>query len=184
MENTVLTINKNYNTLNVDGSEIKISQYLPIRDKYDLISITLQRATVDEIINPVLEEMYFYANILFMYTDIVFSEEEKADPSEVYDKFKSSGILAEIISKIDKDEYNDLCELLNNTEEAYIKYSNTAASVIKKIINDLPQNAETAKKIVENFNPEQFQSVIDFATSANGGRNIFTNQMASKLAQK
>ena len=43
------------------------------------------------------------------------------------------------------------------------------------VINNLPKNAEAAAKIVEQFNPERFKAVVDFARYANGGRDINTN---------
>ena len=36
-------------------------------------------------------------------------------------------------------------------------------------------DAEAAAKIVENFDPNQFKAVVDFARYANGGRDIKTN---------
>lgn len=48
-------------------------------------------------------------------------------------------------------------------------------AAITHLINDLPANAEAAAKIVDNFNPEQYKAVVDFAKYANGGRNIVTN---------
>ena len=53
-----------------------------------------------------------------------------------------------------------------------LKYNTTAAAIVSKFINDLPKNAEIAAQIVDNFDKEKFQNVIDFAKSANGGRAI------------
>ena len=46
---------------------------------------------------------------------------------------------------------------------------------LNKVMEDLPANAEAAAKIVENFDPNQFKAVVDFARYANGGRDIKTN---------
>ena len=53
-----------------------------------------------------------------------------------------------------------------------LKYNTTAAAVIRSLITDLPKQAEAANKIIENFDKEKFQAVIDFAQAANGGRPI------------
>jgi hypothetical protein len=35
---------------------------------------------------------------------------------------------------------------------------------------------EQVGEIINNFDPAKYQNVVDFATAANGGRNINTNQ--------
>ena len=44
--------------------------------------------------------------------------------------------------------------------------------VITEIIDNLPLQAEQMQKIVDNFDPQKFQNVLDFAKAANGGREI------------
>lgn len=56
-----------------------------------------------------------------------------------------------------------------------MRYRASVGAVLNNVINNLPKNAETAAKIVEQFNPEQFKAVVDFARYANGGRDINTN---------
>ena len=53
-----------------------------------------------------------------------------------------------------------------------MRYNNTAAGVIRKLVDDLPANAEAVQEIVDKFDPEKYQAVIDFAKAANGGREI------------
>jgi hypothetical protein len=53
-----------------------------------------------------------------------------------------------------------------------LTYNTTTAAVISKFIDDLPANAEAAKKIVDNFDQTKYKAVIDFAQAANGGRTL------------
>ena len=76
---------------------------------------------------------------------------------------------------MNEDELEKLLSWLDQTVKMTMKYKNTAGAVIQSIIQDLPKNAEAAADIVKNFDPSQYQAVIDFATAANGGRNINTN---------
>ena len=62
--------------------------------------------------------------------------------------------------------------MIERTMKEDLQYNTTAASVIKSIIVDLPKSAEAANSIVDNFDPEKFQAVLDFAKAANGGREI------------
>ena len=65
-----------------------------------------------------------------------------------------------------------LNEILEETLRMRLEYKSTIASVINGFIEDLPANAQAAKEIVEKFNPEDFQQVIQFAQAANGNRPI------------
>ena len=76
---------------------------------------------------------------------------------------------------MNEDEYNELFSQLNEMKEENSKYRRSAGAIVSQFIDDLPANAEAAAKIVENFDPKQFKAVVDFATYANGGRNINTN---------
>lgn len=76
---------------------------------------------------------------------------------------------------MNEDEYNGLFMQLNAIKEASTANRMSVAAIISQLIDNLPANAETAAKIVESFDPKQFKAVVDFATYANGGRNINTN---------
>ncbi|MBO7079189.1 MAG: hypothetical protein J6W64_05215 [Bacilli bacterium] len=56
--------------------------------------------------------------------------------------------------------------------EDLIRYRGTAAAVVNAFIQDLPRNAEIAKEIVDSFDPQKYQEVVEFAKAANGGRAI------------
>jgi hypothetical protein len=48
----------------------------------------------------------------------------------------------------------------------------SVSGLIQSFIQDLPAQAEAAMNIVNNFDKEKFQNVINFAKAANGGRDI------------
>jgi hypothetical protein len=51
-------------------------------------------------------------------------------------------------------------------------YNTTAAGVIYNLFKELPAQAENLKEIIDNFDPQKYQAVVDFAKAANGGREI------------
>lgn len=155
--------------------EINVKEYLPISDKNDLIQIALQKAEEDGLYNEILLDVYFHLNIIYLYTDIEFSTEDREDEMQLYDLLETNGIITEVLAHMGEGEYQNLRELLITMRDLHMKYSNSAAAVLQRIITDLPKNAAAAQQIVNNFNPEQYQAVVDFATAANGGRNINTN---------
>ena len=169
-----LNISKDISTTSFKFKDqsIEVLKYLPIRDKYDLIDITLQKAEEDGYYNPIKLDVYFNLNIVYLYTNLIFTEEERADEEKLYDELKSSGLMDAIISTVAEEEYNDLIGLMDDLINAKMTYKLSAAGIANKVIHDLPKNAEAAAKIVNSFDPEKFQAVINFAAAANGNRPI------------
>lgn len=151
---------------------IEVAQYLPIDEKYDLIMITLQKAKEDILYNPIKLDMYFHLHLVYMYTNLYFTDKQKEDEAKIYDALEGSGLLTEIIKNMNEAEYNDLWEKINDYMEAELRYTTTTAAALRAIINDLPAQAQAAADIVNNFDKEKFSEVTNFAKALNGGRDI------------
>ena len=174
MHLTDLTLQDNTILINdiINNNNIKVNQYISIEDKNSIIQLALQNSEEDTIYNECKLKMYFELYIVYMYSDIDFTQEEKDDAVQTYDILASNGIIQAIIAAIPQTEYVELCNMFEVTKKNKMKYKNSIAATIYRFVNDLPINAEAAKEIIEKFNPEDFQQVIDFAKAANGGRNI------------
>ena len=170
--NLKLKINNEVKTFKFNDIDIEVSQYLPIEDKYDLISIVANEAFENGICNPLKLDMLFHLYLVFLYTNINFTDKQKEDLTKLYNQLKSNGILDQVLTNIPEDEYNTLYRYLIELTENQFKYNRSIASLISSLIHDLPKQAEAAMSIVENFDKEKFQNVIDFAKAANGGRDI------------
>lgn len=158
--------------INFGDSKIEVQQYLPIQDKIDLIDITLQKAKEGRLYNPIKVDMFFHLNLIYLYTNITFTDKQREDEYKLYDNLQSNGIISQVIAAMNENEYNGLLNMINEKIENELRYNTTAAAVISKIIDDLPRNAEAAQKIVNGFDREKYQAVVDFAKAANGGREI------------
>ena len=156
----------------IENTDIEVLQYLPIEDKYDLIRIALQKSKDEGIYNPLILDMYFHLFIVYMYTNISFTDKQKENEYKIYDTLKSTNLIDKILEAIPENEYNDLITFLAEELEIREKYDLSISAILAKFINDLPENADAALNIVNNFDPEKFQLVKDFAEAANGGRPI------------
>jgi len=134
--------------------------------------ITLQKSLENGIYNDFKLNFYFELNLVYMYTNISFTEKQREDEFKIYNNLKSNGFFELFYQALDENEYNELFTQLNTIRKEKTKENRSVTSIINKFINDLPSNAEAAAKIVENFNPEQFKNVMEFAKYANGGRDI------------
>ena len=182
--NMKLKVNTQVNTFDFCGQKIEVLKYLPAKDKYDLLMVTLQKATEQGAYNDFLVNMYFELNLVYMYTNISFTEKQREDEYKLYDSLKSNGFFDSFYQALNEDEYNQLFASLNTLRKDTITYRMSMSSVISNIINSLPQNAEAAAKIVEQFDPNQFKAVIDFAKAANGGRDINSTQSINQTVKE
>lgn len=155
-----------------NNNSIEIKQYLPIEEKYNLVMVTLQEAKESNIYNPLKIDLFFHLNLVYMYTNINFTEKQKEDASKLYDNLMSSGLLAQIISKIPTEEYDMLYTYLENIKNDLDKYGQSFKAILDAIINELPEKASEAMKILESFNPEDYKSVIAFAKASNNGNPV------------
>ena len=175
-----LKMNNQVNTFTIDNIQVNVKKYLPVSDKIDLIQVALQKAEEDDIQNEMKLDVYFHLNIIYLYTDIEIGQEEREDEMELYDILDSNNIIDQVIAHMEKGEYVELRDYLERMEADSLSYKNTAAAVLNKIIQDLPKNAAAAAEIVNSFDQEKYQAIEDFATAANGGRNIRTNLPVEK----
>ena len=178
--NLKLKVNDTVQIVKYGDAEIEVLQYLPVADKTDLISITVQQAMENGVIHPVRLEQYFYLNIMYLYTNFNFTDKQKEDPDKLYDMLESNGVIDAVIGAMNQEEYDGLYKALEDYMETLAKHESSAAYMIGKIINDLPLNAAAAAEIVDNFKPEKYQAVVDFAQAANGGRTLATVPDAQK----
>lgn len=169
-----LKIKENVKTITFNDLSIEVNQYLPIEDKESLISIVLQNTydVKNNVYNVIEMDKYFHLYLIYLYTNISFTDKQKEDENKLYDMFKSNGLMDEIIKNIPEDEYNMLYNYLLDEAKNRIKSKRSVVGLIQSLINDLPTQAEAAKKIMDDFDPQKFQEVINFAKAANGGRDI------------
>ena len=155
-----------------NGTKIEVKQYLPIEDKYDLVMVTLQKSLEDGIYNPIKIDMYFHLNMVYMYTNLSFTDKQKENEMKIYDCLESNFFINAMLAEIPEEEYTNLYEYMQDIIGDTLNYKNTAGAVIQSFINDLPKNAEIASNIVDSFDKDKYKEVIEFAKYANAGRNI------------
>jgi len=161
-----LNLNHDVKTFSFQNKEIEVKQHISVVDKNDLIQIALQKSYENGIYNDILTDAYFHLNIIYLYTNIEFAPEDKEDELALYDKLYQSNLLNSVLACMDSDEYNNLVEIMNGEIQKRMQYNNSAAAVLQSIIQDLPANAAAAADIVNNWDPQKFQSVQDMVNLA------------------
>lgn len=154
-----------------NGVTINVKQYLPISDKMSLINIALENSICgDGYYDPVLLEMLFNVYVVFSYTDLEFTDEEKGEIGQIYDEMLSNGYIDKILNAIPENEYNELLGYLEEKRAAAERYKGSLADAIQNLMTNLPKNAEAAQKIIDEFDENKYANVINFAKAANNGK--------------
>ena len=82
-----LKTNTEVTTVDFNDTKIEILKYLPVSDKYDLIMATLSKAAEDVLYNPLKVDMYFHLHLVYMYTNISFTDKQREDELKLYDRY-------------------------------------------------------------------------------------------------
>ena len=167
-----LKTDNSVNTFDFNGNTIEVLKYLPIKDKYDLITMTLERAEEEGVYNPVMMEAYFHLYLVYMYTNLTFTEKQREDELKLYDTLQSSGFISKMIEKISDVEYNTLYTYLEETADYLTEYKNTSKYFAKNLLSDMTGKIDNLQNMINEIDEEKYTQVIDFAKALNGGREI------------
>lgn len=149
----------------IGEQEIEVKQYLPVQKRLELISnVANYSADANNFANPVKVEVMFDLEVVFAYTNITFTEKQKADLVKLYDLLKENGIFDLIIDAIPEGEYDSLwADTWSCISEIY-RYQNSILGlldIIKTDYNDTGLNIEELwSKLADRENVEFLQDVM------------------------
>ena len=164
---TKLSLSKNQEVKIVEfnGQDIEIKQYLPVNDKFEVISNIINRSADDNnFANPLKVEIFTTLEIISTYTNISFTEKQKEDPSKLFDLVVSSGLYKEIICAIPHTEIESLQCYINSTIDAVYKYRNSIMGLLENITADYSnlnlEATEIQKKLADPNNMQLLRDVL------------------------
>ena len=164
------SINKENTVIDFNGSQIEILPDISISDKYDLIMITLQKSFEKGIYNPIKLDMYFNLNLIYLFTNIVFTADERADEAALYDTLHRSGLISLVRENI--REVIELHLVLMNVAETHMKYRNTFASAFSTFVEELPRNMASVQEILNNMDPEKMAPLAGLFSTLNSAESV------------
>lgn len=167
-----LKVDNSVETFDFNGNTIEVLKYLPIQDKYDLITMTLERAEEEGVYNPVMMEAYFHLYLVYMYTNLTFTDKQREDELKLYDTLQSSGFITQMLEKISEVEYNTLYTYLEETAEYLIEYKNTLKYFAQNLLSDMAGKLDGLQNMINEVDEGKYAQAIDFAKALNGGREI------------
>lgn len=158
--------------ISIGEKTVEIKQYLPVSEKESLIDSVLQKSIIRGVYSPLAVEMFFNLNIIYLYTNISFSESQRSDERKLYDAFESNGYIDQIVQAIPNDEYSYLWKMMQESIENWFKYNLSAAGIFRDFIELLPTNAQKAADIINGINTADISNVIGFAKAINNNQEF------------
>lgn len=156
---------KEFKTFTWRRQEIKVSQYLPIDEKIALIDIALQKSMYNGMVHPLQLKKYYELGLVYMYSDIVFSEEDRTDEAKIYDELYASGLLNEIIKNIPAKEIQTCAEMLNKLCEENKTYKRSAVGFIETVIALIDKKLPSFIDQFKTLSPEAVQMLSTLGIS-------------------
>ena len=142
---------------------IEVYQYLPVADKYDLVMITLQKSEEGYLYNPIKLDMFFHLHLVYMYSNLNFTQKQKEDEEKIYDCLRSNGLLDKILENFPEAEYKELMKFLEELIDVKYRFNLSAAGTVDRILTDLPRQAEAMQEILQEYDPNKINNIMELA---------------------
>ena len=146
--------NDSIRVIKINDNEIEVKQYLPIEDKIDLVQIALQQAETDFGYNAMLVDVYFYLYIVYFYSNIHFTDEEKAQPLELFDILSSNGVISAVAAAIPSEEFEDIKEYIDTQFEMNTQFKSSLLYLFNIVIDKI-------KDATKYLNENDYEKILN-----------------------
>lgn len=161
-------------TFTWNEQEIEVKQYLSLQEKMNVANEMIAEITEKtEYLNPLIINAIFELAVVFNYSNINFTEKQKADLIKTYDILKEVNIISSIIHSIPEAEFQELKTLSFAFLKNIMDYRNSAYAIINNFVDnanaqslDLDQIVQTVKnnpeilELSRNFNQMEYNPLI------------------------
>ena len=156
-----LKVPKEYRNFTFLDRTIQVISYLPVNEKRDIIETAYQKAANGLNFNPILFSVYFLLNIIYSYTNLTFTDNQRENELELFDMIVTSGLLDEVIGRISDSEKAFFTSHTNNYILTKISTDYSAAGVVNNGINAVNTISAIISDKLSNVSDETIQALID-----------------------
>lgn len=159
-------VQENVKILTFDGVDIEVKQYLPINDKLQfVVNVIGNAADGNRFYNPMKIEAFATLEILFMYTNLSFTDTQKKDLSKLFDICVSNGLAGAVMQTIPKNEVDGLLGLVYNSADNIYKQMNSVYGIIENLAQNQNDDAVSLNDVSEKLNnPENLNLLKEIVT--------------------
>lgn len=117
--------------------EIEIKQFIPVEEKLNIVSSIINKSVDDNgYYNAGKLEIFTCLEIIENYTNVSFTDEQKEDPTTLYDLMYWNGFFDKIFSFIPEEEIDFIRSVTKETIKSIYAYKNSAVGILETVSND------------------------------------------------
>lgn len=165
-------INEEVTKVETNVGDILVKKEIPMKDVLELIDIIVETSYEKNLYNPSKVSIGLVVGIFLSYTDIEFTEEEKADWANIYQIVVSNDLINVVFSAISQNQRTFIYEGVDGLLEARQKTDGNFASVVRYIMDKAPQQAEAISKIIDSWDQSKFEYIKEIANQNGLNSNI------------
>lgn len=160
-----LTLNNITKAFDWNGNIIEVKQYLPINEKLDLIENTLKNS-IDEngFINPAKQEIFFYLELMYHYTNITFTETQKEKPDKLFDLLDYNEFIDKVVALIPEGEFHEVFSFNERVGKYFEKSMTSLNSVLSNFNAKSASQIPQIKEFLDSIDKEDLDTVKQVVT--------------------
>ena len=132
-----LSIDNSVKEVLFNEKTIEVKQYLPMEEKLNIVSNILNYSAEDQkFYNQGKIEVFFTLEMVYAYTNIVFTDKQKEDSVKLYDVIISSGLWGAIAKVIPEKEIDLINNMIKKTLKGVYTYTNSIYGILDNVVAD------------------------------------------------
>lgn len=161
-----LQLNKETTPVQIGEQTIQVRKYLPIEEKLELISKVIMQAHEPEsnYNNPVKTDALIALELIFAYTDLVFTDKQKEDLPKLYDLLHCNNIDTMIIDAIGENEYNEVKAGVYRSIDAIYSYQNSVLGILDNVKQSQVDTEGSLKDIQEFLQSDEIKPLKEIVS--------------------
>lgn len=134
-----LKLNSEPKVITLYDQEIEIKQYIPIEDELELIGDVINQEEASDsnkFLNIVKLKMFFDLEIVFYFSNIVFTDKQKENLPKLYDLLDYNSVIEEVAAAMPEGLYEGLWNDTINMADRIYEQTNSAFGILDSISTD------------------------------------------------
>lgn len=156
----------NHETSKGENVQFEVKNYLPIKEKMELVSRIINQSTDDNgFYNPMRVKLYTTLEVVYAYTNLTFTPKQKEDPFKLYDLLVGTGLYDNITNHICREDLEELERSIWDTIKSIYDYKNSVMGILDDISTDYSNlnldASEIHSKLADPENMALLRQVLD-----------------------
>ena len=155
--------NEEIKSIKINEQTVEVKQFLPFQDKINMYAEILNNCQDDNnFLNEAKFNLWLDLEIIFNYTNISFTENQKINYVKTYDLLKGNGVIAAVTAAMSETELSDIKYEAYSIAKNVFDYRNSAYGILDAMKTDYTDLDFDAQKIQNEIaDPENLKLLKD-----------------------